>query len=353
VPELSLHVGTFKISGWQSIELSRSLDDMCDSFNVSLSSPLSSAPPEVDIVEGLAVQVKYDDELMLTGYIDEVDDSSNVSSFTLRISGRSRACDIADCSAIHKGGWKSKKLDAIADSIASEFGIKVSTDLLDLPTESFRLQSGETAFDAIDRLVREHGLRVVSDPGGDLVLTRTGLERFPDVVIERGVNVVEGGVRRSQTERYSQYIFKASLAASDNSYGDTNQIKYAVTDEGVERHRPLVVKLEGAGSKNAARLKDAAEWERNTRAGKSQKLSYRVVMPGAVARSWEMPGGHGTWRPNVIVAVRDTNHNVDGQFLVTAVTLSRSSNGTETRLELTHPEAYEPKKPPKLSLIHI
>lgn len=348
MPDLALQIGDYEIRGWQSIQVQRSLDEVADSFDAALSSPLSSAPPPVPIREGDPVTITYDGTLVLTGYIDEVSEESDATTWSLSVSGRSQAKDLVDCSVVRKGGWRNTPIDAIIEDIAKPFGLLVATDILNLPVErSFRLQDGETAWEAIERLASEYAMRVVSRNDGRMVLTRTGTLVYPDVVIERGVNVVRGGVTRSETERHSQYIFKASVAADDDTYGDAAVAKYAITDDGVDRYRPLIVHREGRAGKVAAQLKQAAEWERNTRAGKSQRLSYGVITPGEVARSWEMPGGHGLWRPNLVVAVRDTNHNVDGQFLITSVTLARSGAGTTTQLELTHPEAYEPEKPPK------
>lgn len=349
MPEFALQIGIYEIVGWQSVQIQRSLDTVADSFNVALSSPFSSAATQVSIREGDPVEVTYDGILVLSGYIDEVDENSDATTFTLAISGRSKAKDLIDCSAIHKGAWRNKPLDVIIEDIAEPFGILVATDLgLEMPIErSFRLQDGEKCWDAIERLVSDYGCRVVSRPDGTLVLTRTGRRVYPDVVIERGVNVVSGGVKRTENERYSQYIFKASAAADDANYGADAVAAFALEDEGVSRYRPLVVHKEGKGGKLQSVLKQAASWERNTRAGKAQTLSYRVLTPGDPARSWEMPNGHGLWAPNLVVAVRDPNHIVDGLFLITSVTLARSNAGTTTQLELTHPEAYEPEKPPK------
>lgn len=348
MPDFALEIGEYEIVGWQTVQVQRSLDTVADSFNVALSSPYSSAATKVTIREGDPVKVTYDGILVLSGYIDDVDEMSDASTFTLAVAGRSRAKDLIDCSAIHKGAWRNKPVDAIIEDIAKPFGLLVATDLTDLPLErSFRLQDSETAWDAIHRLVSDYGMRVVSRPDGTLVLTRTGRRIYPDVVIERGVNIVSGGVKRSESERFSQYVFKASAAADDDNYGDAAVAQYALTDEGVGRYRPIVVHKEGKGGKLTSTLKTAAAWERNTRAGKSQTLSYRVLTPGDVGRSWEMPNGHGLWAPNLVVSVRDANHLVDGMFLITSVTFNRSNAGTTTQLELTHPEAYEPEKPPK------
>lgn len=349
MPDLALNIGNYEIRGWQSVQVQRSLDEVADSFALALSSPLSSVPPPVPIRQGDPCSITYDGILVLSGYVDEVSETSSASTWNLQVSGRSRAGDLVDCSAVHKGGWRNKPIDAIIEDIAKPFGLLVASGVdEEMPVErSFRLQDGETAWDAIHRLASDHGLRVTSRPDNTLTLIRTGRRTYPDVVIERGVNIVEGGPTRSETQRYSQYIFKANAAADDDSYGDAAVAKYAIEDEGVSRYRPLIVHKDGRGGKLTSTLKTAAAWERNTRAGKSQTLNYRILKPGNVGASWEMPNDHGLWHPNIIVAVRDANHDVDGRFLITAVTLARSSAGTITQLELTHPEAYEPEKPPK------
>ena len=49
----------------------------------------------------------------------------------------------------------------------------------------------------------------------------------------------------------------------------------------------------------------------------------------------------------MIVSEADSFLGVDGQFLVTSVSLTRDGSGTRTSLTLTHPEAYETELPPK------
>ncbi|WP_420829386.1 phage baseplate assembly protein [Nannocystis pusilla] len=54
------------------------------------------------------------------------------------------------------------------------------------------------------------------------------------------------------------------------------------------------------------------------------------------------------WEPNIVVAVEDDVYGIDGEFLVTQVTMTRdSAGGTRTQVTLTPPEAYDVKVPPK------
>lgn len=210
--------------------------------------------------------------------------------------------------------------------------------------------------DGVERLGKDYGLRVVSFPDGDIQYTRAGIETLADVVIHSGINVVSGGVSRSANERFSDYVFKGQKTADDDNLGEVNT-SHQVTDSGVTRYRPLLIETDEqvrnskgqfTKEKNKSPLQLRAEWERNTRAGRSRQLTYDVCDPDDLSLSWEMPGRPGElWRSNTIVTVIDPFLDIDGQYLVTAVTLVRDESGTRTSLTLTFPEAYETELPPK------
>lgn len=342
-PRLVLLVGGTEYEGWTNIQIVRSLDALADTFDLGLVTRGSSEPPPHELAEGDECQVLYDGQTLMRGWIDTIDEGYSATSSTLVLNGRSCAGDLVDCSAVHKP-WRSTAILKIAKDICEPFKIAVSSEVADLPTEKyFKLSEGETAFAALDRLARDHGMRVVSRPDGSVVFTRTGLLRLPNVAIEHGVNVVSGNFRRSMEARHNPYIFKAQLAASDEVNGYAASAKYEVLDEGMSRYRPLVVEHDGQRGTEA--LKEAAAWERNTRAGKARQLSYEVINPDDPRRSWE--NAEGLWEPNTIVTVRDRYYQIDGEFLVVEARFTLSSSGTKTSLRLTAPEAYQPKKPPK------
>jgi prophage tail gpP-like protein len=354
MPELVLLVEGKEYSGWTNIQIVRSLDTLADTFDLGLVSRGSSEPPPHELAEGDACEILYDGETLISGWIDVIDEGYTASSSTLVLNGRSRAGDLVDCSAVHKP-WRKTPLLKIAQDLCKPFKIDVSSDLSDLPTEAhFKLSEGETVFAALDRLARGHGMRVVSRPDGSILFTRTGLLRLPNVAIEHGINVVSGGFRRSAEERFSPYIFKAQFAANDEVNGFAASAKYEVLDEGVVRYRPLVVERDSQGRTSTGQftsekvthdLREAAEWERNTRAGKARQLSYQVVNPNDPSRNWE--NAEGLWEPNTIVTVRDPYYQLDSEFLVVEVRFTIDNNGTTTSLLLTATEAYEPKKPPR------
>lgn len=360
MPDLVLRLDGFDVEGWSAISVTRSLDALADTFDLQLTTAVSSSPPPVEVTEGQACQILYGDEVLLSGYIDTMDLSYNATSTSLTVSGRSKAGDLVDCTAVKPGSktggsWKDTNFLAIANSICEPFGIAVYCDLGD-PLESyFKLTEGESCFDALERLGKDYGLRICSSPDGDIQYTRAGIETLANVVIESGINVVSGGLSKSCNERFSDYIFKGQLSANDDNNGEVNT-SHLVQDDGLGRYRPLLIesdeqvrnsKGQFAKGKNKSPLQLRAEWERNTRAGRSRQLTYDICNPDDLSLSWEMPGHGGLWRPNVIVTVLDDFLGLDGQYLVTSVALVRDNSGTRTSLSLTFPEAYETELPPK------
>lgn len=360
MPDLTLRVDEYVITGWNSVQVDLSLDSLASSFSLQLTSKISSdAVDRIDIIEGLPCRITYGDEDVLSGYIDTANPSYDGKSTSFTCSGRSKAGDLVDCTAIKPGkltggSWKGTNFLKIANEICSPFGITAYCDLGDPLEGYFKLEEGESCFDALERLGKDYGLRIVSYPDGDILFTRTGLERFPDVVITEG-KILRGSLVRSCAERFSDYVFKGQSCPSDELPGDQTNLSKLVKDDGVGRYRPLLIETDEqvrnnkgqfTKDKNKTPLQLRAEWERNTRAGKSRQLSYEVVNKDDMSLSWEMRPGE-LWRPNIIVSVRDSFLGVDGQFLVTGVSLIRSSGGTQTNLSLTFPEAYETELPPK------
>ncbi|MCY1008514.1 hypothetical protein OV079_23735 [Nannocystis pusilla] len=350
-----LRVDGRDLSGWTSVQIIRALDQLADTFDLAISTSRASS---AEIVEGAACEVIYRGEKLISGYIDDVDLSDTSTSSSLSVSGRSRAGDLVDCSAIHKP-WRKRSGLEIARDICKPFGISVDLEIATgtLGEEGyFKIEDGETVFDVLDRLARLNGARLCSYPDGSIRFTRTGLLHYPDVLIARGINIASAHVRRSMAQRFSDYVFKAQLAADDETFGEAVAIKYEVRDDAVPRHRPLVVQtetqprntkgqfVEGEPIKHPLQL--AATWERNTRAGKSLQMEYVLVDRKNPKRSWEH--ARGVWEPNIVVAVEDDVYGIDGEFLVTQVTMTRdSAGGTRTQVTLTPPEAYDVKVPPK------
>ena len=79
---------------------------------------------------------------------------------TIAVRGRDATGDLVDCSAASKPGeWKDARLEEIASALCEPFGIRVTREVdTGAPFARFRIEEGESVFEAIER-----GLPV---PGG-------------------------------------------------------------------------------------------------------------------------------------------------------------------------------------------
>jgi prophage tail gpP-like protein len=199
----------------------------------------------------------------------------------------------------------------------------------------FSIQEGETCFEALSRLATMRGMLAITDDGTQVRFARAGLARSP-TPIELGVNVLSGTRSGSQRDRFQIYTFKSQLVGTDEFHGaEAAGIAAGVSDEGIDRFRPMVIVAEDQG--NAADLERRAQWERNTRAGKSRRLSYRVQ------------GYHnelGLWKANEIVRVRDRFLRVDDDLLIVSVAYEKAGDRSVTTLQVTNPEAFDVLVPP-------
>ncbi|RTL04388.1 MAG: hypothetical protein EKK62_16470 [Acidimicrobiia bacterium] len=342
--DIALVIDGEAYQGWTQVEIRRSLDQIADGFGATLVSPFSSVkgPPALD--EWSPVQLIVDGAVVVDGYVTQVSDGYNADSVWVSVSGASRTIDLVHCSVPATRRWRNRDLVQIVSDVTQPHGIDVYCDELPPKVERFASKPGETVFELIDRLIREHGMRAVA-LGDGLGLTRTGTGVAPAALVT-GQTILECTRDRNAEERFSDYIFKAQVAGADDAYGEAAvSPKAEVGDLGVTRFRPMLVRTDsGRGS---AGLKARAEWERNTRAGKSHRLTYRVAAGGGdLSTCWY--AGPQLWAPNMIVTVRDSILGLDERLLVTDVVMTLSVDGGHScEVTITHPDAYLPERPPK------
>lgn len=325
-------------SGWTSLTVTRSMEALAPDFALSVAEAWSQAATPIPIAAGDAVEVRYRGDPVYAGWIDVDELAYDATSHVLTLEGRAKTEDLVDCSAKHASGeWSNVGLLQIARDLGRPFGISVSSEAdLGAPFDKFALQEGESVHEALERAGRMRGVLLMTDRAGDLVLTRATSSRRTATVIEAGRNALRGRRRTDLRDRYRTYTVKSQVPGRDTFYGPhAAEPSAQATDSGIRRYRPLTLLAE---SQETAELTKRATWERNVRAGRSQRLSYTV--PG-----WE--NAEGLWTPNVLVPVKDRLARVDGELLVVSVALRRDDEGQVTDLELTDRRAMtvEPLSP--------
>lgn len=331
--ELRLLVGTRAYGGWESVRLVRSLEQLAATFEVSGTERWSHAAAPLPVPVGAAVRVELDGEVVLTGWVDDVELAHDGAQQSLTLAGRCRTADLVDCSVERRGGqWKNRSLEQIANDVCGPFKVSVKTSPavaaeVRAPFRRFAAEEGETAFDCLERAARARGVILQATGGGDLLLTRPDATSIGTALVT-GSNVLSASRTGSHRERYSTITVKGQAVGDDQNFGEVVAARSAsTTDPRVERYRPLVLLAEAPGED----LKARAEWERNVRYGRSLRVSVTVA-------GWRH--SDGIWTPGQLVRMRDRYLHVDADLLVASVALTLDAGDELTVLDLVRPEAF-------------
>lgn len=348
--DLTLAVGGRRYEGWTGATVTRSLETISGTFSIRLSekSPGETTPRQVR--PGDRCQVLLHGEAVITGWVDTVRASYDGESHEVEIAGRDATGDLVDCSAASEPGeWHDETLEAIVARLCRPFDISVrggvsgaelvqglsggsptAATLATAPFRRFRIEEGETVFEAIERGCRMRGVLPLSDGAGGIVLGRPARTRA-GVRLERKVNILSASGEASWLGRYSDYTLLGQQPGNDFlSPESAAHVIAEARDAGVTRHRPLTIIAEQA--LDTAEAQERIDWEANVRAGRARRATITV-------QGWrETPeDGAPLWEPGRLVQVRDDWLGLDREMLISAVTQSTGEDGSTSTLTL-YPE---------------
>lgn len=326
------------LNGFERGDLQLSMIEGANTFSVEYV-PDPANPSARQIFRGDAVEVWLDagdgHEKVLDGYVDQTEEDDDPDALRLSASGRSKTCDLIDCSVASTRSWKDAKLIDIVSDLCAPFDI--STFVVGSPdTEkiTFSARGDEGAFAAISRVALMRGMFAYCT-GGDLVLARAGSSQTK-TVLERGVNIERTRRTESWYDRFSEYIFRAQSKADDDDsdVAENAQLKHSVTDTTITRYRPLCIQVEAGGQST---MEHRAIIERNVRAGQSEAITTTFDGWGMTERTGKLVA----WRPNTLVRFKNPLLGVDADLIVvTARFRFGARERQEVELTLARPEAF-------------
>ncbi len=339
---IKLNVRGQSFSGWTGVSVEKSLYQMTGTFGLTSTDRFPDDAEKWNIALGDECTVSIDDQIIITGYIEDIPISYDSENHSIQMSGRDKTCDLIDCSFTEKAKeWNKQKIITIIRALCKPFSIDVDvddsiSDLVNAKTtdDTFKINEGETIFDTIVRLCQgSKGVLPVSYGDGKLILTGSGTKNTYDD-LELGVNVLSGTIDQSNRDRFQTYIVKAQGKGKDTkALTPTNHPTAQYTDKLIQRHRPIVILLDGLGV--VEDCQDRAEWEAVNRAGASRTIRY-------VVQGWTQSNGD-VWPLNSLVQVKDSFLGINGTtWLIAAVNFTANNDaGTTTTLTLTHPETFD------------
>ncbi|MPW30455.1 phage tail protein, partial [Agarivorans sp. B2Z047] len=270
---ITLRIDGVDYTNWLSASVDMDVRTLAWGFSASVTTPVEQ-PQALDVKKGDRVEVRYQEHVVLTGYVDAVSASHDAQNVSLSLSGRSLTGQLTDSSAVYEGGqFDNLSLSRIAEILCEPFGIDVQNIipeagpgilqtqyLEDAPFDVVRIEQGESVFELLERLARQRGVLLTTNAQGALVITRAGTTLVTPA-LRLGVNIKAANGLDGLQQRASQYIIKGSTNGglkwnTDQASGNA----IVVYDRSVPLYRPRIVVCESELSAENARAR--GQWQR-------------------------------------------------------------------------------------------
>jgi len=338
---LEVRIEGNRYTGWTSAAVSRSLDALSATFELSVTSQRGAFPllPGVDVSIFLPGTLPIGDRLILTGRVDRVQASLTPDSHSITISGRDRTADLVDCSIDPEAPAElyDVRVDEIVRELARPFGVAVEANF-DTSTserfEKFAYMQGESPFAAIDRATRLRGLLAFTDRFGKLQIERPGGPGRTLTDLVEGVNIAAASWEWNDAGRFKTYVVRGQRQGSDAESG----ILVAATegrasDSAIGRFRPLVLLAEGPVTSASATAR--AQWEATVRAS-------RAVVATVQVPTWREGSDPNSfpWEVNRLTRLTIPSLGLDSDMLLNRVSYRMGDQGEVAELSYIRPDAY-------------
>lgn len=330
-PKIELYVSGKIYTGWKSTETYLDLESL--SHYTSLECAYTEKD-DVTIRNGEKCELKIDNELVLTGYIDRLENSITGDSFNLHIEIRSKTADLVDCSAGYQQ-IQNRDAKSIAEELCKPFDITVVWDTEQEPRKiTWKIEPMDTVFDVLRMIARECNLILTTNNKGEVVFTEAGTKNVGTLVL--GKDLLSFKYTDDWTARFSDYIccgdnqsYRDDWIGGSQSVVKKGNVKTTVKDEEINRYRPILMMTDDVASGQNTRA--MAEFERNRSISMGKVMTVRI-------RGWR--NNDTLWQINECLDVA-VPIIFATDWLITAVTLIlNEDDGYVSELTLSPPEGF-------------
>ena len=322
---LELFCNGNKFSGFNSVNVVRSLDQIAATYSLSVFQDYSDASMIVPIFPDDEVRLEVDGDVLLEGYNETTQAGLSSSAVNCTISGKEYTADLVKCPCAELV-YENKKVDEIVRRICSGFGLNfrsVSGVDLGAPLKSIAANPSTKAFDVMVQACKERRVFPVSDGRGNVSINNNQYESA-EVSLVQGKNILSVQGNFSNVARYSKYRVISANDPKGKTYAE-------VLDDQMTRQREWVLMDSQFSSKENCEAR--ARWEANHRQAESNGLSI-------VVGSWRQKQGGSLWVPGLLVTADVPAFGIDDQFLINRVTYTYGQDGVRAVLQLVNPDLY-------------
>jgi prophage tail gpP-like protein len=327
------------ISGWQRVQITRGIEIMPSSFDLMLTERYPGEADQIDVKAGDFCIVMIGSTLVMTGYIDRRVASIGPQGNVVQITGRSRCCDLVDCS-IDPDQLPNMQISqgtalSVATLLAAQYGIDVQQ--LGTPNAQIlpqlNLNLGETPYTWIEQVCRYTAQLCYDEVDGSLNISSVNVGAMASGFAE-GWNIEAAQGMQAMDQRYSDIDVFLTATQTLREAGPLPPL-VSVQDQTVSRFRKLIIISEQA-TLGANFAQQRGNWELARRYGRSQACSL-------VCDSWRDKAGT-LWHVNCTAPLDVPHLKLTAKtWLISQITFRRDEGGTHADVVLMPPEAFVPE----------
>lgn len=328
--DVRLPAGRGFVTGWTSVSIFRTVEACAGTFSLEVPAGapnLLGRNAEIEILAGSTP--------VLSGFVDKLSARVAAQGRTVTISGRDRTADLADCSIdLPSGELYGLTFAQVLALVTAPYGLTVNVDRAIAAgdvVERFAWGPTDSAWEALERLLRARGLLGFPDASGALTIALPRSNLRPVDTLEVGRQVLELTLEADDARRFARYAVRGQAFASDLAdVAGAYQAIAEARDAGARRGRFLAVTAESSASLDQCLAR--AQWEAATRAA-------RASVATATVQGWRNSTG-AVWSLLDVVHLRANELGLDAPFVVAAVRLELDAQGSRSILGLARPDAY-------------
>lgn len=328
--QLSLLVGGQRFANWLSYECDSALDTPAAAWSFSVR--LADAADLAIVTPGAWAEVHLDDEVILSGRIDDTRSQGDRRAHLFTARGRDQAALALDYSAPLTWTYTKTTMAALINAVTQTVGMTRTAVVDDSGSFSAKPEPGESCWEFLVRVAQRRSLRAWMAPDGTLHVGRwtTSGPSIATLTRVRGGpnNILSATVRRSLRKSAS----KITICGSWDSESDSYAVSGSYSDPEFPFTREAILS-DGDVESNA----DAVTRARQEMAErKAEEFTVELRVRGHAA-----PAGTA-WAPNQLVTLIDELEDINEQLLITGrrCILNRR-DGTVTDLTLKRPAYYD------------
>lgn len=338
---LALKIDGQPYGGWTDVQIERSLKECASRFDATVSERWAGqAPPLPWAIKPFSkATITLGGDLVFTGYVDLYAPGYDADGHRVRVSGRSKTCDLVDCMPdVGSGEFSGYTLDRIARALCAPFGISVVVDCdVGPPLPDATLEKTETAFSFLEKLARLRAVLLTDNENGDLVIAQAGKSKAAGRLVEGGDdgNILAASATLSAHERFQQYVVLSQTPLAYDGRDAQIDIEGSASDPGCPRYRRYAEMAENPS--DAALAKERAKWRALHNAAEGIEANIEV-------QGWRQTPGGDLWKINQIAPVAAPKLALERALLIARTSFRLDARGGRTtHLSLAPKEAFTPE----------